>query len=76
MKRYLIVLVLFGTLFAQGHKPQEPHANCCLCMCKSRDETKCSKMCIRLQHSRHIVEEPQINACTKSCERIHVKQVE
>jgi hypothetical protein len=77
LKRYLIILVLLGTMFAQGHnKPQEVHANCCLCMCKSRDETKCSAMCIRLQHSKKIVELPQINACTKSCERIHVKQVD
>jgi hypothetical protein len=74
VKRYLSVLILLGTLFAQGHK-QEVHANCCLCMCRAKDETKCSATCIKLQHSKRIIELPEMNTCTKSCKRVHVKQI-
>jgi hypothetical protein len=75
--RILAIVVLLGTLaFATSHnKPAEPHANCCLCMCHSVDETKCSRMCIRLQHSKAVVEEPAMNKCTVSCKRAGVKQV-
>jgi hypothetical protein len=52
-----------------------PHANCCLCMCHAKDETKCSQMCIRLQHGKKIVELPEMNKCTKECKRVHVVPV-
>jgi hypothetical protein len=29
-------------------------------------------MCIRLQHGKKIVEEPQMNVCTNECKRVHV----
>jgi hypothetical protein len=76
--KVLVVLVLSAALaFAQGHnKPEEPHANCCLCMCHAKDETLCSKMCIRLQHGKKIVYEPEMDVCTKECARVHVKTVE
>jgi hypothetical protein len=51
------------------------HANCCLCMCHAKDETKCSQMCIRLQHGKKIVELPEMNKCTKECKRVHVVTV-
>jgi hypothetical protein len=77
VKRYLIVLALLGTLFAQGHnKSQEVHANCCLCLCKAQDETKCSRMCIRLQHSKRIIYEKEMNECTKSCKKHGVIQLQ
>jgi hypothetical protein len=50
-----------------------PHANCCLCMCHAKDETRCSRMCIRLQHSKRIIEEPEMNKCTAECKRVHVQ---
>jgi hypothetical protein len=55
--------------------PSAPHANCCLCMCRAKDETLCSRMCIRLQHGKKIVEEPEMIVCAHECERIPVKQV-
>ena len=77
MKRHLIILLLLGTVFAQGHnKPKEIHANCCLCMCHAKDETTCSRMCIRLQHSKRIIELLEMNSCTKSCKNHKVAQVD
>ena len=74
MKNLILAMVL-TMAFAQGHNRPlpEPHANCCLCMCHAKDETKCSAMCIRLQHGKRIVEEPEMNVCTKECERVRVK---
>jgi len=63
-------IVQIAARFAVGETA--PHANCCLCMCRAKDETKCSAMCIRLQHSKKIVELPAMNACTKECKRVHV----
>ena len=78
MKR-TIVMVLLGVslVFAQVHTkpPAEVHANCCLCMCRAHDETKCSAMCIRLQHGKKIVEEPEMIKCTAKCKRVHVVEV-
>ena len=60
-------------LMAANSSTQPVHANCCLCMCHAKDETKCSQMCIRLQHSKKIVEETEMNKCTRECKRIHVE---
>jgi hypothetical protein len=79
MKR-TIVMALLGVslMFAQVHTkpPAEVHANCCLCLCRAKDETKCSAMCIRLQHGKKIVEEPQMLECTAACKKVHVKTIE
>lgn len=79
MKRFRVLVLAMLTItamVAQVHtKPTDPHANCCLCMCRAKDETKCSAMCIRLQHGKKIVEEPQMNACTNECKRVHVVTV-
>ena len=68
---FILSMLLTMAMVAQGITP-EPHANCCLCMCHAVDETKCSGMCIRLQHSKQIVELPAMDACTKECKRVHV----
>jgi len=52
-----------------------PHANCCLCMCHAKDETLCSRMCLRLQHGKKVVEEPEMIVCTHECERVSVNQI-
>ena len=39
------------------------------------DETKCSAMCIRLQHGKKIVEEPEMIKCTTECKWVHVVEV-
>ena len=75
MRRFFLILLLACSLGAQVRKSPdpEPHPNCCLCMCRNHDETTCSRMCIRLQHGKKIVELPQMEACTKSCKRHGVK---
>jgi hypothetical protein len=55
--------------------PKPPRSLCCLCMCRSRDESKCSQMCIRLQHGKKIVEEPQMIECTATCKKKGVKTI-
>lgn len=74
---WLVALTLcFSSASATSAKSEGPHANCCLCMCHAKDETKCSRMCVRLQHGKKIVDEPTINACTKECERVKMKRVD
>lgn len=74
-RRLCLVLLLSALAFGQAHRVPEPHANCCLCMCRAHDETKCSAMCIRLQHGKKIVEEPEMIKCTAECKRVHVVEV-
>lgn len=44
-------------------------------MCHAKDETKCSRMCIRLQHGKKIVDEPEMIACTKMCKRVKLVRI-
>jgi hypothetical protein len=74
MKVCILFLSLFLTMPIQS-KQSEPYANCCLCSCHAKDETKCSAMCIRLQHGKKIVELSEMNKCTKECKRVHVVTV-
>jgi hypothetical protein len=55
--------------------PQHERALCCLCMCHSVDEGQCSQACVRMQHGTKIIEEPEMNACTKSCLKQGVRQI-
>jgi len=76
--RTLFGIVLFAALTLQGATPapkSEPAGWCCLCLCHAVDESKCSDMCIKMQHGTKVIEEPEMNSCTKSCERLGVKQV-
>lgn len=50
-------------------------ALCCLCMCHSADENQCAQVCVNMQHSARIIEEPEMNACTKSCLKRGVRQI-
>ncbi|HLV87259.1 MAG TPA: hypothetical protein VKV39_09810 [Candidatus Sulfotelmatobacter sp.] len=76
--RTLFGIVLFAALSLQGASPA-PKAElsgwCCLCMCHAVDESKCSGECLKMQHSKRIIEEPEMESCTKSCQRQGVKQV-
>ena len=54
---------------------EQVHALCCLCMCHSVDETQCAQACIKMQHGTKIVEEPAMNACTKTCLKQGVRQI-
>jgi len=76
--RALFGIVLLAALSLQGAVPApkaEPAGLCCLCMCHSADESKCSRQCVEMQHSKRIIEEPEMNACTDSCRQDGVKQV-
>jgi len=81
MKVLRALVLMLGFELALGMLPWVvlaatiPHANCCLCMCHAKDETKCSMMCIRLQHGKKIVELPEMTACTNECKRVHVVTV-
>lgn len=77
-KLTLVLLLLVSLSFSADNSSRnpEPHANCCLCACHAKDETKCSKLCIRLQHGKKVVMEPEMNVCTKSCQRVKVKKVD
>jgi hypothetical protein len=48
---------------------------CCLCMCHAVDENQCAQVCVRMQHGNKIIEEPEMEACTKSCLQQGVKQI-
>jgi hypothetical protein len=44
-------------------------------MCHSIDEKQCAEACIRMQHSRRVIDEPEMKACTAPCLRKGVKQI-
>ena len=48
---------------------------CCLCMCHSADESKCTRACVKMQHGTKIIEEPEMKACTQSCLQKGVTQI-
>ena len=76
MKRFrILILAMLTITTVVGQVKSAPHANCCLCACGAKDETKCSRMCIRLHHGKKIVEEPQMVQCTAECKRVHVVTV-
>jgi len=55
--------------------PKKERALCCLCMCHSADENQCSQACVKMQHGTKIIEEPAMNACTRSCLKQGVRQI-
>jgi hypothetical protein len=73
----LAILVVLALLVLTGSARQkyEPGGWCCLCMCHSVDEHKCAILCVKMQHARRIIEEPQMKECTDSCLRQGVKQI-
>jgi len=74
---FCLALSLFLLGFLSFRRvPEPPHANCCLCMCHAKDETKCSNMCLRLQRGTRIVEEPEMQVCTTVCERHGVEKTQ
>jgi hypothetical protein len=74
-----IVAVLLAALPLTGvSRPSSSHERgglCCLCTCRSFDENQCSQACVKMQHGSKIIEEPEMNACTKSCLRHGVRQI-
>ena len=77
MKRiWLAILCLALTLPLYGGRWGKPVGGpCCLCECRSANQDKCTMYCRVLQHSKKIVEEPQIHVCTRKCERAKVQQL-
>jgi hypothetical protein len=74
---FCLALSLFLLGFLSFRRvPEPPHANCCLCMCHSRNEEACARLCIRLQHGKEIIYEPQMIVCTRECERHGVEKTQ
>jgi hypothetical protein len=74
-----VAIVVVASLLLTGDSRPAPLDEagglCCLCMCHSVDETKCAHDCVRMQHGTRVIEEPQMQACTKTCQRQGVKQI-
>lgn len=72
-----IFAVILAALPLTGvSRPAQPQAGlCCLCMCHSVNETECSRDCIRMQHGTKIIEESEMNGCTKTCLKQGVRQI-
>ena len=63
--KFAILAVLLASLPLTGvSRPadQKQGGLCCLCMCHSVDETKCSRDCVRMQHGTKIIEESEMNS--------------
>ena len=73
-----ILVIVLGSLSLTGASQPAPMEErgglCCLCECHSADESKCARVCVKMQHGTKIIEEPEMKACTKSCLRHGVKQ--
>jgi hypothetical protein len=71
-------MVVFAALCMMGAAPApkgSPAGWCCLCMCRSVDESKCAPVCVKMQHGKKIIEEPEMKACTKTCLQHGVEQI-
>ncbi len=77
MKLAGIALLLSLTLPQSRVSPKTPQGGawCCLCMCNSHDETKCSRYCIIRQNGKRIIEEPEMIVCTRKCEMKFKKEI-
>lgn len=68
--RFMLWLTLSASAIAAvSYNMPKPDASgwCCLCMCGSKAQDKCSLYCIRRQNSKKIVEEPEMKKCTTEC---------
>lgn len=66
----LFVAALAGLSLTGASRPvaaDEPGGLCCLCMCHSANEKKCTRACVKMQHGAKIIEEPEMKSCTRSC---------
>ena len=55
--------------------PERQGGLCCLCMCHSVDESQCARDCVKMQHGTKIIEESEMNRCTKTCLKHGVRQI-
>jgi len=78
-KHWLLALsVILASFLLTGDSrsaPSGPGGLCCLCMCHSTDENQCARACVKMQHGTRIIDEPEMEACTRSCQRKGVKQI-
>jgi hypothetical protein len=77
-RKFAVLAIVLAALPLTGASPfssRQRGGLCCLCACHSYDENQCHQDCIRMQHGTKIVEEPEMNACTKSCLRQGVRQI-
>lgn len=74
----LFMVSLAGLSLTGASRPVAADARgglCCLCMCHSADESKCTRACVKMQHGTKIIEEPEMKACTQSCLQKGVTQI-
>jgi hypothetical protein len=69
------IALALALLLPMVGSPDRVEGWCCLCMCKSLREDHCSLMCRQLQHSNHIIELPEMERCTRKCEKYGVRQI-
>ena len=70
-----VVLISLPLTGVSRPAAKRERALCCLCMCHSVDENQCAQECVNMQHGSKIIEEPDMNACTKSCVNRGVRQI-
>jgi len=68
MKFASLMLLLAFTLPQSRVNIPQGGAWCCLCMCGSKEQDKCARYCIVRQQGKKIVEENEMNICTRKCE--------
>jgi hypothetical protein len=76
--KFAVLAVVLAALPLTGvSRPtsKRERALCCLCMCHAIDENQCAPACLKMQHGTRIIEEPEMNACTKSCLKQGVRQI-
>ena len=74
----LFMVSLAGLSLTGASRPVAVDARgglCCLCMCHAADESKCTRVCVKMQHGTRIIEEPEMKACTQSCIQKGVTQI-
>ena len=72
---FAVVLVSLPLTGVSRPVSKQERALCCLCMCHSLDESQCTRACVNMQHGTKIIEEPEMNACTKGCLKQGVRQI-
>ena len=70
-----VVLVALPLTGVSRPAPKRERALCCLCMCHSYDENQCTQKCVNMQSGTKIIEESEMNSCTKSCLKQGVQQI-
>lgn len=72
---FAVILAALPLTGVSRPAPELQGGLCCLCMCHSVNETQCTRDCVRMQHGTKIIEESEMNGCTKACLKQGVRQI-